>query len=138
MFTFSGIQINPTVRIPGGGTGIGQNTRGAQYQLEIHHWITVPIDLDVDCNCSPGLLTFASGATCNKPASGIPKCTKHQGTIPLPPGFFINEPISKVATALTGSELVSSYRVRYRYSHAAGWNPYHYPSGGHTVTVNVS
>jgi hypothetical protein len=136
MFRVSGIQIDPTILLPAGVTSI-KRTSGGRHQLEVHHWFTVPIDLEVDCVCSVGLLTSASGASWTKAVSPIPKSAV---TPPTPPGsgFMVHEPVSKAPAAGSGTESVSCNRVRYRYSGAPGWNPYNHPTSGNAANVSVT
>jgi hypothetical protein len=132
MFRVSGLQIDPTAQLPAGAPSITSTTTGAVHQLQVHSWFTVPIDIEVDCSCSMGLLTSASGAAWTKPALIPPNLT------PPSPGLMIHEPILKAATTATGSEVINCGKVRYRYPSAPNFNPDHSPLNGHTVIVSVT
>lgn len=132
MFSVSGVSVKVTVTIPGAATSIDRYTIGAVHDLEVSNFFTIPIDIEVECGTSAGLVVFGSGPAWNRLVSSIPPKLTMVGA-----AFNIHEPVLRSAVAGTGSDVISCHTLRYRWSGAGGWNPDHHPPSGHTVMVSV-
>jgi len=136
MFSFGpldiDVKVTGTVPDSQGRPSMPVGHQGATHVLEVTNLSMVPVDMEAVGALTARLLVFASGATWTKPLQAIPV---HGNPPPSPSP--INEPLLRPRNQGSGNETARCSQARWRNNGAPGWNPWHTPTSGNSVTLVV-